>query len=186
MTGSGKTYTMEGFTYKVPSSRPSNGSTVISKTVLPVASFEATPQKQLGVVPRCIEALFTHLSRQNSSSCIWTVHASFVQLYKEQAYDLLNPAMSHNTTTFVPSSGGSSSRPSAGVGSRPRASPGQPLRMRWDATQGFYLENLFQVRYGFCCCPWMCCHLVSCKHKPVCSNMNSQLCTVRSLYGANR
>jgi hypothetical protein len=83
-TGSGKTYTMEGFKYvggaHAPSVRVSS-----STGPQPHADFDATPEAELGIVPRAVSALFAALRRDASTgSKRTTVRVSFVQLYKEQ------------------------------------------------------------------------------------------------------
>lgn len=85
-TGSGKTHTMEGFKYVSPGFTP----VASSSKAAPHADFDATPPTQLGIVPRAVTALFDIL-RKSASTRRATVRVSCVQLYKEQAYDLLNP-----------------------------------------------------------------------------------------------
>ena len=57
-----------------------------------------------------------------------------MQIYKEQAYDLLNPT-SIMMTAAGPQQGPHGSMPGA-------------LRMRWSKAEDFYLENLFKVECG--------------------------------------
>ncbi|KAF5841819.1 P-loop containing nucleoside triphosphate hydrolase protein [Dunaliella salina] len=141
-TGSGKTYTMEGFNYVscgVPpaGSLPQAGNQSFSMKAQPppFADFKGTPPEQLGVVPRVAEALFKEL-QQASTGRRATVRCSFVQLYKEQAYDLLNPSPTPTT-------------PGLTQGLQTKAGGlsglGNALRMRWNKAHDFYLENLFKV-----------------------------------------
>lgn len=125
-TGSGKTYTMEGFRYVPRAHGP------------PVADFDGTPTERLGVVPRAVHALFDSLKSNPERRSL--IKCSFVQIYKEQAYDLLNPA------TIAAATQGPKPSPQ-----QLRGSPGLPgavagaLRMRWSKQDDFYLENLFKV-----------------------------------------
>lgn len=121
-TGSGKTHTMEGFAYE-----HHNGSSAPSAIAArPRAKIQDTPPEQLGVVPRAVVGLFARtdaLQGDGGNECV--VRVSFLQIYKERIFDLLNPGHSHSH------------------GSRGEDSPG--LRMRWDAgKRQFFVENLFQ------------------------------------------
>jgi len=114
-TGTGKTHTMEGFAYD-----HQGGGSSASR---PRARPKDTPEEQLGLVPRAVQTLFQHLEREaasgSSSTC---VRVSFLQIYNEHIYDLLNPP-----------------RREAG-----REEPAG-LRLRWDpGKSGFYVENLFE------------------------------------------
>lgn len=62
-TGSGKTYTMEGL------SGPDG----------------------VGIIPRAIEMIFTSLPNLKKVGWEFTLHASFLEIYNENIYDLLNP-----------------------------------------------------------------------------------------------
>ena len=63
----------------------------------------------IGVIPRAIKSLFDSLSGLN-----FTVYCSYVQLYNENIYDLLNPAQLK-----------------------------KGLKLRWNKQEEFFLENLF-------------------------------------------
>lgn len=70
---------------------------------------------------------------------------SLVQIYKEQAYDLLNP------TSIMMTPSGPQPQPSKqGPGQQQQQQQGLPgaLRMRWNKTDDFYLENLFKVSHN--------------------------------------
>ena len=66
-TGTGKTYTMEGF----------NEGT-------------STAEKR-GIIPRAIEQIFGHIQRHASQNMRFLVRASYLQIYNEQISDLLKP-----------------------------------------------------------------------------------------------
>ena len=65
-TGTGKTHTMEGFTYN---------------------NYDT----ERGIVPRCIEDLFTNIENSSSANTKFIIHASYLQLYNENISDLLKP-----------------------------------------------------------------------------------------------
>ena len=65
-TGTGKTYTMEGFNQE--------------------GSVEAR-----GIIPRAIEQIFGHIQRNASARMRFLVRASYLQIYNEQISDLLKP-----------------------------------------------------------------------------------------------
>lgn len=69
-TGTGKTFTMEGFN--------SHG------------SVEAR-----GIIPRAIEQIFSHISKNASPRMRFLVRASYLQIYNEQISDLLKPERSN-------------------------------------------------------------------------------------------
>lgn len=119
---------MEGFKYISQGLSP----TASLKSPAPHADFDNTPAAQLGIVPRATRALFDALAACKGRRA--TVRASFVQLYKEQAYDLLNP-----TPLALMNGPARPTKPGA-----PPA-PGGALRMRWSKVEEFYLENLFKV-----------------------------------------
>ncbi|GAX73258.1 hypothetical protein CEUSTIGMA_g712.t1 [Chlamydomonas eustigma] len=130
-TGSGKTFTMEGFKYTMPSG---NSGATAAKARAPTADFQNTPQHQLGIIPRAIAALFQALNSDTSRRSV--VRCSYVQIYKEQAYDLLNP------TSILSAMGPQHHNKQQQHG--PGGSSGA-LRMRWSKAEDFYLENLFKV-----------------------------------------
>eukprot|EP00798_Chlamydomonas_sp_ICE-L_P027733 gene27733-7379_t len=143
-TGSGKTYTMEGTKY-IASAPSANSKFKRGDAAGPsvTADFDATPQDQVGVIPRAVDALFRAVDRESTSKR-FSVKCSFVQIYKEQVYDLLNPLALNNPVN------GKQQKEPAGFGQGKRVNPGAPagfsgaLRMRWSKTEDFYLENLFK------------------------------------------
>jgi hypothetical protein len=115
---------------------------------------KATPPEQLGIVPRAVMALFERVeamkaekdampsasagasaasggctsggSSGGSTSCV--VRLSFLQIYNEKIFDLLNPSI----TVSQREAGG-------------RGDEFSGLRLRWDAAKRhFFVENLFQ------------------------------------------
>jgi hypothetical protein len=76
--------------------------------------------------------------------------ASFVQIYREQVYDLLNVASLAASPAAQPQpqqqAGGLRGGPGRALPWRPGGGLGGPLRMRWSREQDFHLENLFSVR----------------------------------------
>ncbi|CAD8126966.1 unnamed protein product [Paramecium sonneborni] len=65
-TGTGKTYTMHGFSF--------------------------TPNSdQLGIIPRSLHNIFTHIQMKSNSMTTFMVRASYLQIYNEQISDLLRP-----------------------------------------------------------------------------------------------
>mmetsp|Transcript_39841 Transcript_39841/g.94654 ORF Transcript_39841/g.94654 Transcript_39841/m.94654 type:complete len:260 (+) Transcript_39841:169-948(+) len=123
-TGSGKTFCIEGFKYKqVAKVSRSDG-----WRLEPQAVFNETDPENLGIVPRAVNLLFRSIARQQDRRRV-RVGVSYVQIYREQVYDLLNPALARE--------GVRASNPSEQV-----AGPG--LRMRWSHNQQFYLENMYK------------------------------------------
>ncbi|CAJ1438683.1 unnamed protein product [Effrenium voratum] len=110
-TGSGKTHTMEGFVYQaVPGKAPQ---------VKP----GSTPSESLGLVPRSIEGLFRRMESkaETDSEQLFTLRLSFLQIYNERIFDLLNPVHLSGATT-------------AAAG----------LRLRWNSREAAVsVENLF-------------------------------------------
>ncbi|KAG1655965.1 hypothetical protein FOA52_009392 [Chlamydomonas sp. UWO 241] len=148
-TGSGKTFTMEGFRYSggAPPEKQGQGANRKGGAAAPAADFEGTPPEQLGVTPRAVHELFEALAKDPERRA--SVRCSYVQIYKEQAYDLLNPTSSmmgpdgHQIT--VPAN---KKQPGWHTGAAStQALLGMPgaLRMRWTKNADFYLENLFKV-----------------------------------------
>ncbi|MEW5315947.1 MAG: hypothetical protein WDW38_007341 [Sanguina aurantia] len=201
-TGSGKTFTMEGFRYVVqgsggsssssshkPATRTAPGPPGLSSSTAsgsgssnapaparpthaaPFADFAATPPGQLGIIPRAVTSLFKAL-QEHSATRGFRVVCSFVQIYKEQAYDLLNPAFHSDggRRTAAGGKGGANSgtqgpeglagakrrqqqqppqqqKPFTGVGATPTG-VGGALKLRWSKGEEFHLENVFKVE---CC-----------------------------------
>lgn len=107
---------MEGFNYKRQGSMGK-----------PQAELDAVSVEQLGIIPRVVNHLFQATRRESANSCRCTIRCSHIQVYNEQAYDLLNP------TSFK----GIRSKEAHGK------KLGAGLRMRWCKQKEFYLENNF-------------------------------------------
>ncbi|KAG2374384.1 hypothetical protein C9374_010954 [Naegleria lovaniensis] len=69
-TGTGKTFTMEGFSGK---------------------------RELRGVIPRATEDIFDYIETKGSSNINFLIRASYLQIYKEVIYDLLDPSKSNLT-----------------------------------------------------------------------------------------
>lgn len=125
-TGSGKTYTMEGYAYGQSRSAAQGGSSG------PRVRLQETPADQLGIVPRALKDLFAKVDAfgSNSEDEHLCVKISFLQIYQEKVFDLLNSA------SDLPGSSRSEDM------SKPQD---LGLRLRWDAAkQRFFVENLFE------------------------------------------
>ncbi|GMF42457.1 unnamed protein product [Phytophthora fragariaefolia] len=72
-TGTGKTYTMEGF---------NSGSGSV---------------EERGIIPRAIEQIFCHIQANVSARCRFLVRASYLQIYNESISDLLKPERTNLT-----------------------------------------------------------------------------------------
>lgn len=117
--GSGKTYTMEGFRYfcNAASGKPE-------------ADVSTKNHEDLGIIPRVVVHLFQAIRDEARRKRRYVVRCSYVQMYNEQAYDLLNPGSfkgSWNQAT-------------------PARKLGAGLRMRWSKQKEFYLENNFSYQ----------------------------------------
>eukprot|EP00899_Mesostigma_viride_P022462 jgi/Mesvir1/33/Mv19461-RA.3 len=101
-----------------------------------------TRKERLGLIPRALGYLFDKVQAANdnrhNAGYRYQVHASYVQIYKEQVYDLLNPNILYKIpdTHDVPED------------ERQRHIPTQGLRMRWGRREGFYLENVYKFECG--------------------------------------
>ncbi|CAE7226447.1 kif4 [Symbiodinium microadriaticum] len=109
-TGSGKTFTMEGFSYQPGT---------VAKA--PQVRAESTSPENLGIVPRAIHGLFDRIDRRaTTGESVFTVRLSFLQIYNERIFDLLNPV---HLTKFGQGGG---------------------LRLRWNPREASVtVENLF-------------------------------------------
>jgi hypothetical protein len=133
-TGSGKTYTMcgEGFiSTGLNFQRPTN---TLDQQYTQIENNSGA--KRLGIIPRAILNLYEHIKRKQKENEEWTVRCSHVQLYNENAYDLLNGTSDKGMHTYDESSG-------LTFGDRRNIYRG--MRMRWTAARGFYLQNLVEV-----------------------------------------
>eukprot|EP00736_Rhodelphis_marinus_P007060 Rmarinus@m.5680 len=112
-TSAGKTYCMEGFEYVTQ-----GGSINVNLE---------TASARLGIIPRAIEDLFEKISARRDSHVDYKIRCSYVQLYCERVYDLLNPGTLPTRNTAVDGMKG--------------------LRVRWARRGGsggsFYVENMF-------------------------------------------
>lgn len=95
-TGSGKTYTMQG-------------------------TSEENSQLS-GIIPQTVQMLFQKTQQQNNR--LFTVSVSFLQIYNEKIYDLLNPSSLNPKNLEA-------------------GQVGAGLRMRWNKDDQFSVENLF-------------------------------------------
>lgn len=139
-TGSGKTHTMDGIEYQHATKY---GGTVRLKEDCIGRKSELTFSSQgPGVTPRSIAYLFHSIEDMtsfNSTSKVtsnnrYRISCSYVQIYKEKVYDLLNPAAIQESTIDGHAGGGA-----------PNGTHSKGLRMRWSRREGFFLENLFRV-----------------------------------------
>ncbi|KAL4428978.1 hypothetical protein ABPG74_011174 [Tetrahymena malaccensis] len=102
-TGSGKTFTMEGISYE------NNG-----KGLKPQIEPEAIRNENMGIIPRTIISTFETIKKYSRlKNRIYKVYLSYLQIYNEKIYDLLNPESSKG------------------------------LRIRWSKKDQFSVENLF-------------------------------------------
>ncbi|CAG9463380.1 unnamed protein product [Pedinophyceae sp. YPF-701] len=132
-TGSGKTHTMEGgMEHAVAASAWGGGAA-------PDDAVPAADDVNAGLVPRALRELFAKAEIMSSEGTDVKIEVSFVQVYMEQCYDLLNDASfawlddDDDDLAYGPDG---DRRPAR------RVAPG--LRMRWSKQLGFHLENLFK------------------------------------------
>ncbi len=79
-TGAGKTYTMEGYSYTLGRDK-TTPKPIIEKG------------DNWGVIPRAISYLFARVSAEaEKTRRKYTIYCSFLQIYNERIFDLLNPA----------------------------------------------------------------------------------------------
>jgi hypothetical protein len=86
-TGTGKTYTMEGFHH--------------ADADFNAAMYNATEKRgkmaDRGIIPRAIEQIFHHIEQNLSVRTRFLVRASYLQIYNEQISDLLKPERNNLT-----------------------------------------------------------------------------------------
>ena len=130
-TGSGKTHTMDGIEYQHALEYGGAVRVAASSTREGVSSAPTFSSLGAGLTPRSIECLFAAMQERKQRvdsapssmpSRRFVVHCSYVQVYKEKVYDLLNPSAIAADGTL-----------------------GKGLRMRWSKRDGFFLEDLYKV-----------------------------------------
>jgi hypothetical protein len=108
-TGSGKTFTMEGYDYK-------NKNDGRAKSKAPVIK----DNENIGITQRAVKELFQQIRhKKEKHGKHISVFVSFLQIYSEKVFDLLNPS---NLNAKKDSKG---------------------LRIRWNKKDQFMVENLF-------------------------------------------
>ena len=117
-TGAGKTYTMEGYKY-----------TKSAKGSFEPQIEQAMSTNQVGLVQRCTRQLMKSLSKRTNDRRL-TVNVSYLQLYNEKIYDLLNRDM------FKPQKKGK-------MVFNMRGDDG--LKLKWNQYDVYTVENLLNV-----------------------------------------
>jgi hypothetical protein len=82
-TGSGKTFTMEGYKYKL--NETSNGFYQGENIPIPITKNSET----IGIIPRIVNEIYDRISENQFKK--YRVYWSYLQIYQEKIYDLLNP-----------------------------------------------------------------------------------------------
>jgi regulator of replication initiation timing len=123
-TGSGKTFTMEGYNYE--SVTAGSKKAEVAQIVRPKVNLDTSAPEELGLVPRTINSFYAAIAKMAATGKEISVQCSFLQIYNEQIYDLLNPGhlrLARNQTNNANSQG---------------------LRLRWTTRneEGFYVEGL--------------------------------------------
>ncbi|EAS07064.1 kinesin motor catalytic domain protein (macronuclear) [Tetrahymena thermophila SB210] len=109
-TGSGKTFSMEGFDYEMATD--SNKKQVLK----PIINYENLDQQ--GIIPRTVHKLFEKIQiAHNKNERIYKVYLSYLQIYNEKIYDLLNT-------------------------DQLKKNDGPGLKLRWNKKDQFQVENL--------------------------------------------
>jgi len=115
-TGSGKTYTMEGYDYKVSGSKSAATGQRIAKPIV-------KDDDNIGISIRAIKEIFDQAKQLTSTRTKnIKISCSFLQIYNEKVFDLLNLAN-------LPFKGSMSNI--------------NGLKIRWNKTDQFIVENLF-------------------------------------------
>lgn len=89
----------------------------------------AGDSQNTGIVPRFIKLLFEDGEEKNK-----LIKCSYVQIYNERCYDLLNPSLHYRTMHRGFASD-----------NRKIQNPVGYLKLRWNSTSGFYLENMSKI-----------------------------------------
>jgi hypothetical protein len=105
-TSSGKTYTMEGYDY------------VSNEEGVPVPDVKKGAN--LGITPRCIKLLFDSTRKAQDDDTKYTISCSFLQIYQEKIFDLLNSSLFKAQNIDIPS-----------------------LKLKWINYETYQVENLF-------------------------------------------
>ncbi len=110
---------MEGYKYKI------NEKGIPVPILTDFRNFDQTPPSHVmdndGLVPRAIHHLFDLIKQQtNLQKKKFTVYCSYLQVYKEKIYDLLNKATVKRITNDGPG-----------------------LKLRWNKYDHFTVENLY-------------------------------------------
>lgn len=115
-TGSGKTYTMEGYDYKEAGPKNSANGQRLAKPIV-------KDTENIGISIRSIREVFDQAKQLTSTRTKnIKISCSFLQIYNEKIFDLLN-------LTNLPLKGAASGL--------------NGLKMRWNKTEQFVVENLF-------------------------------------------
>ena len=91
-TGTGKTYTMEGHNLEGAGAEKGDRSGSGSRSSSPAPEPESR-----GIIPRAIEQIFQHISKNASPRMKFLVRASYLQIYNEVISDLLKPERTNLT-----------------------------------------------------------------------------------------
>eukprot|EP00347_Sterkiella_histriomuscorum_P001052 403373517 len=113
-TGSGKTYTMEGYKYQK------------NEKGLYIPQVEDN-QDNFGIVQRCTQTLIEAVEKARTERRI-TVYVSFLQIYNEKIYDLLNGSMFQKKQQVA--FGSNQGDPSG-------------LKLKWNQFDVYTVENLY-------------------------------------------
>lgn len=124
-TGSGKTYTMDGYHYR----KSEKG------IYLPIADENTQDGSNLALVQRSITTLVRKVAPLKKTRSI-SLNVSFLQVYNEKIYDLLNPGM------FKKMKGDNISQPAFHTSTENGLDP-SGLKLKWNPFDVYTVENLF-------------------------------------------
>lgn len=111
-TGSGKTYTMEGYKYEEAKGEERAG------------KVNTTANQDVGLSVRAIREIFKQAEECKTRTV--QIYASFLQIYNEKVFDLLNSQTIKGPAAVKLQKTG--------------------LKIRWSKSEQFIVENLFQFR----------------------------------------